>query len=53
MSNEMGLSDRYFELIDDIVKTTLKGKIRSKSQVYQMLVKGVVVDWGQSLAIKP
>ncbi|NEO23547.1 tetratricopeptide repeat protein [Moorena sp. SIO4A5] len=47
MSNEMGLSDRYFELIDDIVKTTLKGKIRSKSQVYQMLVKGVTVGTGE------
>ncbi|MEO0985008.1 MAG: hypothetical protein AAFY20_05605 [Cyanobacteria bacterium J06639_14] len=30
-------TDRYFELIDNIVTMTLKGKIRSKVQVYKML----------------
>lgn len=31
--------DRYLELIAQIVQTTLKGNIRSKEQVYQLLVQ--------------
>ncbi|MCP2727544.1 tetratricopeptide repeat protein [Limnofasciculus baicalensis] len=34
-------ADRYFQLIDEIVQTTLQGKIRSKEQVYQILVSGI------------
>ena len=33
------LRDRYLALIDDIVQTTLKGQIRSKEQVYQLLLQ--------------
>jgi hypothetical protein len=33
MSDSLSLRDRYFALIDEIVQTTLKGKIRSKQQV--------------------
>lgn len=40
MPDPVPLRDRYFELIDEIVQTTLKGKIRSKEQVYQMLLQG-------------
>lgn len=32
------LRDRYLALIDQIVEITLKGQIRSKEQVYQMLI---------------
>ncbi|MDX2097207.1 MAG: tetratricopeptide repeat protein [Leptolyngbyaceae cyanobacterium bins.59] len=39
--------DRYFALIDQIVETTLKGKIRSKEQVYQMLLQGVPTGTGE------
>ncbi|MEO1095579.1 MAG: tetratricopeptide repeat protein [Cyanobacteria bacterium J06638_28] len=30
-------ADRYFDLIDRVVKLTLKGQIRSKAQVYRLL----------------
>lgn len=33
------LRDRYLALIDEIVQTTLKGQIRSKEQVYQLLLQ--------------
>ncbi|NJR51309.1 MAG: tetratricopeptide repeat protein [Leptolyngbyaceae cyanobacterium CSU_1_3] len=36
---ETSSSDRYLELIAQIVQLTLKGNIRSKEQVYQMLVQ--------------
>ncbi|MCL1470793.1 tetratricopeptide repeat protein [Argonema antarcticum] len=39
--------DRYFALIDEIVQMTLKGKIRSKQQVYQMLLQGVSAGEGE------
>lgn len=47
MSESMPLGDRYFQLIDEIVEATLKGKIRSKEQVYQMLVQGVSTGTGE------
>src|SRR5919202_6735440 len=47
MSDSMPLQERYFELIDEIVQTTLKGKIRSKEQVYQMLLQGVSTGTGE------
>ena len=39
MSETSSLHDRYLELIDQIVQLTLKGNIRSKEQVYQMLLQ--------------
>ncbi len=39
--------ERYLALIDDIVQTTLKGKIRSQAQVYQMLVQGIDSGTGE------
>lgn len=41
------LRDRYLALIDQIVQTTLKGQIRSKEQVYQMLVQQVSPGTGE------
>jgi tetratricopeptide (TPR) repeat protein len=43
----MPLRDRYLDLIDEIVQTTLQGKIRSKEQVYQMLLQGVSTGTGE------
>lgn len=34
--------DRYLNLIDHIVQITLKGQLRSKEQIYQLLVDGQV-----------
>ncbi len=47
MPDSMPLRDRYLQLIDEIVQATLKGKIRSKEQVYQMLLQGVSVGTGE------
>lgn len=47
MSDSLPLRDRYLALIDEIVETTLKGKISSVEQVYQMLLKGVSADTGE------
>lgn len=47
MSDSLSLRDRYLELIDGIVDTTLKGKIRSKVQVYRMLVQGIEPGTGE------
>lgn len=44
---DLPLLERYFELIDEIVQMTLKGKIRSKEQVYQMLRQGVSQGTGE------
>lgn len=41
-SSSPTLRDRYLALIDQIVQTTLKGQIRSKEQVYQMLAQQVL-----------
>jgi len=41
------LSESYFNLIDRIVDITLKGKIRSKAQVYKMLLEGVQSGTGE------
>lgn len=41
------LRDRYLELIDQIIHMTLKGLIRSKDQVYQMLQEGVSTGTGE------
>lgn len=37
--SDSAMRDRYLELIDQIVQMTLQGKIRSKEQVYQLLVQ--------------
>lgn len=47
MSNSSSLRDRYLELIDQIVQKTLKGQVRSKEQVYQMLLDSVAVGTGE------
>ncbi|MBE9177996.1 hypothetical protein IQ268_05280 [Oculatella sp. LEGE 06141] len=47
MSDSPSLRDRYSTLIDQIIEATLKGKIRSKEQVYQMLVEGVDPGTGE------
>jgi len=41
------LPDRYRALIAQIVTMTLKGQIRSKEQVYQMLNEGVTIGTGE------
>lgn len=45
--NSTSLSDRYFQLIDRIVDSTLKGKIASTERVYRMLVQSVEVGTGE------
>lgn len=47
MSESLSLQDRYLALIDEIVETTLKGKISSVEQVYQMLLKGIASGTGE------
>ena len=47
MTESISLRDRYLNLIDHIVEITLKGKIRSKEQVYQMLVKEIGSGTGE------
>ena len=41
------LSERYLAFIEQIVEITLKGQIRSKEQVYQMLVEGIEAGTGE------
>jgi tetratricopeptide (TPR) repeat protein len=40
-------SDRYFNLIDQIVTITLKGQLRSKEQIYQQLAQEVESGTGE------
>ncbi|MEH2122218.1 tetratricopeptide repeat protein [Nostoc sp.] len=47
MSESLPLRDRYLALIDEIVETTLKGKISSVDMVYQMLLKGITSGTGE------
>ncbi|AFY56431.1 hypothetical protein Riv7116_3991 [Rivularia sp. PCC 7116] len=47
MSESLSLRDKYLALINEIVQATLKGKISSQGQVYQMLLKGVTVGTGE------
>jgi tetratricopeptide (TPR) repeat protein len=47
MTDSVSLRDRYVQLIDEIVQATLKGQIRSKEQVYQMLLQGVSTGTGE------
>ena len=41
------MSSTYADLIDQIVTATLKGKIRSKAQVYRMLQEGIAAGEGE------
>jgi tetratricopeptide (TPR) repeat protein len=47
MAEPSSLRDRYLTLIDDLVQMTLKGKIRSKEQVYQLLMQGIETGTGE------
>ncbi len=41
------MRDRYLALIDQIIEITLKGQIRSREQVYQLLVQGLEPETGE------
>lgn len=47
MTSASSFSDRYFNLIDQIVTITLKGQLRSKEQIYQQLVKEIESGTGE------
>ncbi len=47
MSESNSLANRYQQLIDSIVEITLQGKIRSKEQVYRMLLKEIESGTGE------
>ena len=47
MSDSLPLREHYLALINDIIQTTLKGKISSVEQVYQMLLKGITSGTGE------
>lgn len=47
MSDSLSLREKYLALIDEIVETTLKGKISSVEQVYQMLLQGMTIGTGE------
>ncbi|MEP0918653.1 tetratricopeptide repeat protein [Leptolyngbya sp. DQ-M1] len=50
--SDSALGDRYTNLIEQIVQMTLKGNIRSKEQVYQMLVQEIEPDSGEIFEAK-
>ncbi|NEQ35176.1 MAG: tetratricopeptide repeat protein [Okeania sp. SIO3I5] len=47
MTESISWQERYLNLIDHIIEITLQGKIRSKEQVYQMLVKEISSGTGE------
>jgi tetratricopeptide (TPR) repeat protein len=47
VSDSLPLQDQYLAVIDEIIETTLKGKISSVEQVYQMLLKGITSGTGE------
>ena len=47
MSDSVPLREKYLVLIDDVIQSTLKGKISSTNQVYQMLLNGVTAGTGE------
>ncbi|MEA5581059.1 tetratricopeptide repeat protein [Nodularia harveyana UHCC-0300] len=51
MSESLPIRDRYVVLIDQIVESTLKGKISSVEMVYQMLQKNIVAGTGEVLEL--
>jgi tetratricopeptide (TPR) repeat protein len=51
VSESLSLRDRYIALIDEIVQTTLQGKISSVEMVYQKLLKDVAPGTGEVFEI--
>ncbi|NDJ16302.1 tetratricopeptide repeat protein [Myxacorys almedinensis] len=49
--SDQALRDRYTELLNHIIQQTLKGNIRSKEQVYQLLVQDIEPNSGDSFEI--
>ncbi len=49
---DSSLGDRYSDLIEQIIQLTLKGKIRSKEQVYQMLEQEIEPDSGEIFDVR-
>ncbi len=47
MAEELSIRDRYLAVIDQIVQATLKGKIRSKAQIYKMLSEALEPKTGE------
>jgi len=47
-SNESSYSQQYLELIEQIIANTLQGKIRSKNQVSQTLLKNIASGTGET-----
>jgi tetratricopeptide (TPR) repeat protein len=47
MSDSLPLREKYLALIDEIVQTTLKGKISSVEQVYQILLRNITPGTGE------
>ncbi|MBW4524632.1 MAG: tetratricopeptide repeat protein [Phormidium tanganyikae FI6-MK23] len=50
--SDSALSDRYSNLIEQIIQMTLKGNIRSKEQVYQMLAQEIEPDSGEIFEVR-
>lgn len=50
--SDSALGDRYSNLIEQIIQMTLKGNIRSKEQVYQMLVQEIEPDSSEIFEVK-
>ncbi|WP_414551586.1 tetratricopeptide repeat protein [Anabaena sp. CCY 0017] len=47
MSESLPIRDRYLTFIDEIIESTLKGKISSVEMVYQMLQKNIISGTGE------
>ncbi|HYW21086.1 MAG TPA: tetratricopeptide repeat protein [Nodularia sp. (in: cyanobacteria)] len=47
MSESLPIRDRYLAFIDEIIESTLKGKISSVEMVYQMLQKNLISGTGE------
>ena len=47
MTESISWQERYLNFIDYIIEITLQGKIRSKEQVYQMLIKEISSGTGE------
>lgn len=47
VSESPSLNKQYSDLIDQIIEIILKGQIRSKEQIYQMLIKNISTGTGE------
>lgn len=47
MAESINFRDRYLDFIDQLVQKTLQGEIRSKEQVYELLVEGISRGTGE------